>query len=229
MMRWRWWPLYAGIVGLLCVGVWLPLTAVSVSQTAFLDDTERAYFQELVGHSALWARIRTRWLPRWQNPHPSVHSIRYQFPSWRTCHVAIKEKSPDFLFIQDHKTTAMHRDGSILNPRLPAPHQLNNPDMMIIRGVPVTREQLAALHTIKHRLSRYPNLGSLQIERAFQNDYIVYLNDALPIQLGPLTHLDRKLDALDLFLNKNPDTHTMHYIDLRYTDRVIVRYTDGRS
>lgn len=229
MIRWQYLPVYMGIVGVISVGIWLPLTTVSLEPTAFLDDTERAQFQRLVGKSALWARISTRLLPQWQQPHPSIQSIRYQFPNWRTCHITLQEKSPDFLFIQNHKTTAMHRDGSILNPRLPAPNQLNNPDMMIIRGAPATQHQLDALNIIKHRLSSYPNLGSLQIETSFQNDYIIYLNDALPIKLGPLTELDEKLDALAIFLQHNADTHTMQYIDLRYTDRVIVTYTHDRS
>ncbi|MBD97379.1 MAG: hypothetical protein P8L47_01465 [Candidatus Marinamargulisbacteria bacterium] len=229
MIPWQKWLIYISIAGGLSVWAWLPLTTVSVGPTAFLDDTERLYFQRLVGQSALWTRISTRAFDRWKNPHPSVHLIAYTFPTWRTCTITLQEKSPDFLFIQDDRTTAMHRDGSILNPRLPAPHQLNNPDMMIIRGMPVAPHQLNALAIIKHRLSGYPNLGSLHIEASFQNDYIIYLNDALPIKLGPLTHLDKKLDALESFLKHNSATHTMHYIDLRYTDRVIVNYTHGRS
>ena len=82
MIRWQSLPIYTGIVGVISVGIWLPLTTVSLGPTAFLDDTERAQFQRLVGKSALWARISTRLLPQWQQPHPSIQSIHYQFPNW---------------------------------------------------------------------------------------------------------------------------------------------------
>ena len=228
------------IVGLVFIAIWqhpaLRVTTITMTPAAYLSDSEGLTILEPLRHKPmLSAWVQTTLTPRWRNEFKSADEVmfRYHFPDH--IEVTIVEKAPRFLFISEYTNKLVTDDGVVLNPTrqdvdLPDPDQV-----MIIHGMPsqalgvetLSESYLDQIQRVKANLDRYPKLGQIQFELKVANQYILYMQDTLPIKLGTLTDIDEKFYNLSTFLSYYEPLQskkTINYIDLRVPDRVVVGY-----
>lgn len=234
-LSWRSITLTVGLIGLVWIAFFSPyfrLQSVSIEPTLYISPHElQTIFGPLENRSLFLAWIQTHVHASWSRPLPAIKDVSYHFTLPNHCQISITEQSPQFLFLNQDQSLFIASDGAILNP-MRSDVQAEQPDQLtIIHGIPntqfnapyLTADFLDQISQLRTNLNRYQVLGTLQLEFNQFGQYVLYLNDTLPIKLGDLTHIDRKFNNLSSFLTAIQN-RPMNYIDLRIPDRVIVNY-----
>ncbi len=178
-----------------------------------------------------WLKCQVRKRSIFKHPQVEDVDVRVQFPD----HIAVevKEYKPWISFLAGGTHYMVAENGCILNRHDLQVRMSDVGDTLIIRGVPVSRFAqdsldpylLADVKFIVESIRQVIPTDRFQIEFLDDNHYILYKDDTLPIKLGRLEEMNRKMKNLRRFLASDAasDPTKIEYIDLSMPDRVVVR------
>jgi cell division septal protein FtsQ len=174
---------------------------------------------------------------------PQIKSIQTKIYWPNKICFQIYEKQPFVSFFTEKKTILISKDGTILNNAAENYDIPNLNELIIFRGIPKTLFQkntiakplLKKTIIINSTIKQYFPKSTFQIEflridlntQEYSQDKILLLsNDTLPIKLGTMENLPKKIKSLKDFLANYtpPAKKNLAYIDLRINNKVIVSY-----
>lgn len=177
-----------------------------------------------------WLKCQIRKHSILKNPQVQDVDVSIQFPD--RISVNVIEFKPWISFLAGDTHYMVAENGCILNRHSLIVRQSDAEDTLIIRGVPADRFTqdkldpylLADVKFILDSIRQVSSTNRFQIEFLDDNHYILYKDDTLPIKLGRLEEMNRKMKNLRRFLASDAaaDPSKIGYIDLSMPDRVVI-------
>lgn len=181
-----------------------------------------------------WIKCEIRKRAILKNPQVESVDVHLHFPDQIS--ISVKEHRPWISFLAGDRHYMVAENGCILNRKTLQVRMSDVENTLIIRGVPIDRfaqDQLdpyllADVKFILDSIRQVIPTDRFQIEFLDDNHYILYKDDTLPIKLGRLEEMNRKMKNLRRFLASDPaaDPTKFDYIDLSMPDRVVVGHRE---
>jgi cell division septal protein FtsQ len=162
--------------------------------------------------------------------------IKLQIPG--IMHITVNEKQPWATFFVAGKTILVANDGTILSRDVDAKIENLN-DMMVVRGFSgsvvgaktIDENCLKKVSKVVTTIENSLQKGAYQLDfganpsiNTQQNNLTIYMDDTLPIKVGDLNGLQKKLSDLQAFFNSKKEViNKISYIDLRALGKVIIK------
>ena len=162
--------------------------------------------------------------------------IKLQIPG--IMHITVNEKQPWATFFVAGKTILVANDGTILSRDVDAKIENLN-DMMVVRGFSgsvvgaktIDENCLKKVSKVVTTIENSLQKGAYQLDfganpsiNTQQNNLTIYMDDTLPIKVGDLNGLQKKLSDLQAFFNSKKEViNKISYIDLRALEKVIIK------
>jgi cell division septal protein FtsQ len=162
-----------------------------------------------------------------------IENVKFNFDFPAKIKVTIFEQKPWGMFLIPEKNIFISVDGTILNSG-DDPVTIDEADkIVIIKGIKsnifqnntINAKLFEKIKQIQSLISQYFLDKNLHLYFEAENNLILLKNDAIPIIIGEMDQLEQKFKNLNnYFLYVKPDESKIEYIDLRVTNKVVVKY-----
>ncbi|NQY74712.1 MAG: hypothetical protein HRT90_08115 [Candidatus Margulisbacteria bacterium] len=192
-----------------------------------------SHFKTLSGKPLLYPWVARGFIRNSYIKFPQIKKITFGWKYPRQINVHITEKKASVMYFTKEYQYIVSEDGTILSKD---GHLGGFNSLPIISGIP--EEAFRSFHIsdslrkktshIIENMSFYVDHHTLQMVFQPNNTLILLKDDVLPIKIGRLTNLDKKFKNLNQYYQSGvAGEKFLQYIDLRITDKVVVKYETG--